>query len=58
MARDGRGREKVHHCHGQVTGLLEREMKKWRKKIKTPNLTCRSHILGEIIGDMLEHLPQ
>jgi hypothetical protein len=32
MARDGRGREKVHHCHGQVAGLLERD-----EKIKREN---------------------
>jgi hypothetical protein len=32
MARDGKGREKVHHCHAQVTGLLEREMKNKERK--------------------------
>jgi hypothetical protein len=32
MARDGRGREKVHRCHAQVAGLLERD-----EKIKREN---------------------
>jgi len=28
-----------------------------KMKEKNCNMTCGSHILGEIIGDLLEHLP-
>ena len=60
----------THECHGgqdrwhttiKITVTYASWKKTSREKLKEKincNMTCGSYIFGEIVGDMLEHIPQ